>query len=227
MWTFSWRCLGNWNSSDILKIPAPLCPTTYSAFSLDCNDEIWSAQPRVPHYDNPLRAVAYRLLDDQTLTRDLWEPLPSERHIRLLNIYSFQGDTDATKQELLECSLEIARLEAVKETYEALSYAWDDEEEEEEGKGVIVCDGLEILVWKNLYQALSRLQQRTPWGHVQKIWVDTLSIAQYNVEERQRQILLMGEIFSRASQVLIWVGEQDAASRYVISISRFRAAMGP
>lgn len=73
-----------------------------------------------------------------------------------------------------------------------------------------------ISVTSNLAQALLRLRQHsTP----RLIWVDALCIHQQNEGEKQQQIQLMAEIYARASDVIVWLGDgQDGGESALESI---------
>jgi hypothetical protein len=59
----------------------------------------------------------------------------------------------------------------------------------------------------NLYHALNQLFQS---GHGYKmIWIDALCINQADTDEKGTQVAMMGEIYSRASGVIVWLGEDE------------------
>jgi hypothetical protein len=76
----------------------------------------------------------------------------------------------------------------------------------------IEINGQPIAVRKNLWSALGHLRQRLP-GIDQTLWVDALCIDQDNLAERGSQVSIMGSIYSIASKVLIWLGEESADSK--------------
>jgi hypothetical protein len=55
------------------------------------------------------------------------------------------------------------------------------------------------------------------------LWIDAICIDQTNVSERNHQVQLMGEVYSRASEVLIWlgdaVGDSDLAMDFMLNTS--------
>lgn len=58
---------------------------------------------------------------------------------------------------------------------------------------------------RNLKDALKRLRST----HTQRIiWTDAICINQKNSEEKARQLKLMREIYSKATRVLVWLGEE-------------------
>lgn len=87
-------------------------------------------------------------------------------------------------------------------------------------------------VTASLYSALKSIRKATP--RIEKefpglavflpIWVDALCINQGNVAERSGQVGMMGEIYSSAYYVWIWLGENEAivqALRLIIGMNDF------
>lgn len=197
-----------------MSVPASGPQQSHDILSSDMGERSGSGQRGVLlRRDSPIKALADHSVDGDSPIPNVWQRLPTERHIRLLKLHAVREEYDCYKQEMPECSLEVVHLDAVKSQYEALSYAWGDKED---GTRLISLDGLEVVVWKNLHQALVQLQPKTATGEGRRLWVDALSIDQYDMEERANQILLMHDIFRQASQVLIWVGEQDQAAEHVL-----------
>ena len=85
--------------------------------------------------------------------------------------------------------------------FEALSYRWGSDDDQKP----VYIDGYEVPVNRNLYAALSRLQDR----FIERIiWVDAICIDQKNDDEKGSQIQLMAKIFSKATRVLVWLGKE-------------------
>ncbi|KIW07599.1 uncharacterized protein PV09_01550 [Verruconis gallopava] len=102
--------------------------------------------------------------------------------------------------------------------YEALSYTWG---EPGESKQIIVervdtrssskpiVRQYKIEIRKNLYEALLELRdEKEP----RTMWVDAICINQDDIEERNEQVLRMGDIFQWASRVVIWLGPESGDS---------------
>jgi hypothetical protein len=70
--------------------------------------------------------------------------------------------------------------------------------------GHIICDGHKVTVGAELNEALRRFRLK---DEERTIWVDALCIHQQDLEERNRHVARMGEIYSKADRVLIWLGE--------------------
>lgn len=129
--------------------------------------------------------------------------LPTPNHIRLV---SLQPGTD----ESITCELIVAEIHS-SISYEALSYTWggpDDRQtvfikshEHEQPK--------ELLVTSNCVSALRRLRYE---DRPRILWIDTLSIDQSNLAERNHQVSLMAAIYSSATNVAIYLGEASEDS---------------
>ncbi|KAI9646929.1 hypothetical protein NHQ30_004929 [Ciborinia camelliae] len=104
----------------------------------------------------------------------------------------------------IQCSVEIISLLSHPE-YEALSYVWGDASIQR----TIVFNEIPFPVTQNLSIALHHL--RLP-DRPRRLWVDALCINQGDVQERNEQVGLMGEIYSLANPVLIWLGESSEDS---------------
>ncbi|KAH8587148.1 heterokaryon incompatibility protein-domain-containing protein [Bisporella sp. PMI_857] len=84
--------------------------------------------------------------------------------------------------------------------YEALSYSWDSQEL----TGRISCHGKQLSVTPNCEAALRRL--RLQWDS-RLLWIDAICIDQSSVVERNQQVAHMGEIYTMAKRVVVWIGE--------------------
>ncbi|KAJ3549851.1 hypothetical protein NM208_g281 [Fusarium decemcellulare] len=125
----------------------------------------------------------------------IYRPTTREKEIRLLVL-----EPGAPGDEL-KCHIVHAEL-SWRTRYEALSYFWGD--------GTVTrplnCSGRTEVIYVNLHDALSDL--RLP-DRERVLWTDRLCINQSDDEEVTTQMKLMGEIYSQASQVLIYLGKTD------------------
>jgi Heterokaryon incompatibility protein (HET) len=135
----------------------------------------------------------------QTRNRFRYEPLKSERDIRLLRV--IPGDNDAQ----VEITLETANLDDSCLRYEALSYVWGTWPKL--GAHSVSCDGQSLLITDNLLYALTELR-RQPSKPPLPLWVDAISINQQDILERNQQVSLMGTIYSHAIKVLVYLRGQ-------------------
>ncbi|KAK3117840.1 hypothetical protein LTR53_000390 [Teratosphaeriaceae sp. CCFEE 6253] len=131
-------------------------------------------------------------------------PLPTSRSIRVVLL-----QPAARLEDEVRCSFKIASLDECGPgredmPYEALSYAWG---ERPDTHAIFLNDSPQP-VRSNLFVALRRLCLR---NRVRRLWVNALCINQQDPAERASQVAQMADTFRRASQVLIWVGEDSAA----------------
>ncbi|KAG4428894.1 hypothetical protein IFR05_015623 [Cadophora sp. M221] len=128
-----------------------------------------------------------------------YEPLnPTRKEIRNLIL---QPRTSGTE---IQCSTSTISLLQSPE-YEALSYVWGDASIPE----TITFNDIPTKVTKNLYAALTYLRHPDKPRY---LWVDALCINQKDLRERNEQVAMMGEVYTSAKPVLVWLGEADEGS---------------
>lgn len=141
--------------------------------------------------------------------------------IRVITLH--QGSPD----EELRCTLKTVSLDN-EPAFHALSYVWGTDTE----KCRININGHEVPVSSNLATVLQNFRSHHYGSlelHSLSLWVDAICINQADPEERARQVRLMGRIFRGASRVLLWIGEGDQFSDYVLdrmNDETFRASCG-
>ena len=86
--------------------------------------------------------------------------------------------------------------------YKALSYTWDTRIY----RKFIWCGGMLLPVTQNLYDALLRVRCSDKSVF---LWIDAVCIDQNNTQERNRQVNLMRRIYTGASEVIAWLGEEE------------------
>ena len=162
--------------------------------------------------------------DDEFIGHDAFyrqSPLQgaSVTQIRLLHIAEAQH-VDAA----MELSLTVESLiERHPPRYIALSYTWHtSRDEESELLDVVTIDNrYHKRVTSNLMMALRALRHL---GYL-TVWIDQLSINQDDLEERGDQVRRMAQIFSQASAVVIYLGEETEIARtalqYLSEASKF------
>jgi hypothetical protein len=143
---------------------------------------------------------------------ELFQPLREDkREIRLLQLLP-----SSEPDEPIACSFRTVELDNAP-PYRALSYVWGDASITE----VIVVNDMPYPVTANLFVALNNLRTfcfRTP------IWIDGICINQKDNREKSHQIPLMKEIYSRAAEVIMWLGEEaDDSSAALALIERWSA----
>ena len=103
-----------------------------------------------------------------------------------------------TRQDDILCRL---RQEELREglKYEALSYVWGDVRE----TSPVQVNDLTLAIGKNLRAALLDLRRT---GESRLLWADALCIDQSNLDERAKQVQIMGDIYALATRTVVWLG---------------------
>jgi hypothetical protein len=125
-----------------------------------------------------------------------YAPLKYPDSIRLISLHSGEGASE------IQISLREVRSRDEPE-YEALSYTWATEDGDTALSSTVYCEGAPIQVTKNCEDALRRLRNR---DGERILWVDAICINQADDKERGHQVSQMRDIYSKATQVLIWLG---------------------
>ncbi|KAE9378667.1 HET-domain-containing protein, partial [Stipitochalara longipes BDJ] len=137
---------------------------------------------------------------------DLYEPLEGPDSIRLFIIEPGAFD-DPIGGILVHATIKFEF------PYLALSYVWGDQT----SKVPISVNMQEFLVTKNLEMAIRRVR------HPEKLslyWIDAICINQDDLEERNQQVRIMRDIYSSASQVVVYVGEAGEGAAEAIKLIR-------
>jgi hypothetical protein len=99
-------------------------------------------------------------------------------------------------------------------TFEALSYTWWGEAQEQQQQ-FVECNGRQINVVKALHTILHFLRQSQYQSY---LWVDAISIEQSDPQKKHAGIHHMPLVYRTASRTLCWVGlEQLAQLRTMIA----------
>jgi hypothetical protein len=113
--------------------------------------------------------------------------------IRVLELRpTWKRDADLVIR-LLEVSIEKPPI------FDALSYAWESQSLDQ----TISCDGETLLISATCKAALFRLRQKT---RRRLLWINQICINQTSMEEKNHQVAIMGEIYSRARRTVVWLG---------------------
>jgi hypothetical protein len=145
--------------------------------------------------------------------RDTWEHaspftysvLLGEFNIRLLDILP------GTPEDPLKCNC-IHSSHDDEPQYIAISYTWGDPHPT---KPVLII-GQRYYTTQHAHDVL--LAMRSP-HEVLTVWIDTICIDQANIPEKNDQVWMMGLIYSRAQQTLVWLGpaphDSDLAMSFI------------
>ena len=126
----------------------------------------------------------------------LYPPLASSNSFRLLCIFP------AAKHAPIETTLVSVTLKTTPLVYEALSYVWGTASDGAD----IKCNGEPVSITQSLAEALLQLRSDTD---ERTLWIDQLCINQEDSAERSQQVTMMGDIYSLARQVIVWLGPSD------------------
>ena len=112
--------------------------------------------------------------------------------------------------DMVYCNIKHVQL-ASNPNYEALSYCWGDPTPNH----YVYCDGKPLAIATNLYLALHRLRHRS---ETRTLWADAISINQQDIDERSQQVRLMRQIYEKAAQVTLWLGEEANNSQLGLAL---------
>jgi hypothetical protein len=139
-----------------------------------------------------------------------YSPLEGSDSIRLLQVETV--GTTAQGRGPIRCWIRHFSLSNAP-PYRALSYGWGPDST----KKIFLNDKI-VTVRRNLWEALAHIQfacfdfrtaekeeifteENSKW-----VWIDVLCVDMSNVEERNGQVPVMGAIYGRAVEVLVWLG---------------------
>ena len=135
-------------------------------------------------------------------------PLDADRReVRILTLAPGTGD-DALRGDLFVESLNYDDLH-----YTAISYTWSGPIE----GSTIIIGGIPLRITENLELALRRI--RGP-SRPKNLWVDAVCINQNDVEEKNIQVSLMGDIYASATRTTVWLGEKSTRSDVAMEFIR-------
>ncbi|KAK3304851.1 heterokaryon incompatibility protein-domain-containing protein [Chaetomium strumarium] len=126
---------------------------------------------------------------------------------RLLELMPSASEAQAAQ---LNCRILVSGIEQPAHEYKALSYSW--------GNGATPCsiavlpaegsagEPRALAITESLHTALLHLRdaRTSVW-----LWIDQVCINQQDDDEKGEQVRLMGPIYTRAEQVLVWLGPAE------------------
>jgi hypothetical protein len=136
-----------------------------------------------------------------------YEPLLGSYSTRVITLLPSASKEDRIEIYIAEIDL------ATPPPFEALSYAWGDSSQ----RVALQCHGKDLHVTLNCESALRHLRQDSG---IRTIWVDAICIDQTSTEDRNQQVRIMGDIYSKASLVLIWLGPATSNDAILFNILR-------
>jgi Heterokaryon incompatibility protein (HET) len=102
----------------------------------------------------------------------------------------------------LSCTLSHENWRDRPHSYEAISYFWGNRLHTK----AIHIDGKPVQITVNLESALQHFRHEEG-GEPRRLWVDAICINQADSQERSQQVRQMFQIYNRATQVNVWLGD--------------------
>jgi hypothetical protein len=150
------------------------------------------------------------------------EPDPARRYeytplelgqVRLLRVHP--GEPDGP----IEITLFTVNLEEYRQGFMALSYTWGTPDPPKliyvnpvftiysvsKGLATQIPTGKTLVITSNLYGFLVK-ERATERDGIAVFWIDQISINQSDLEEKSRQVTMMGEIYASAALTIVWLG---------------------
>jgi hypothetical protein len=138
-------------------------------------------------------------------------PLNHDRSCTNIRVIEILGRDKNDPDGLISCKFRRISLENAP-PYTALSYTWGPPDEK---KRILLNDEpfeVRINLWDFLNEACNRGKERPS-----RIWIDAMCIDQLQLKERNHQVAIMGKIYSRATNVLVWLGSATKAISFFLS----------
>lgn len=150
---------------------------------------------------NPNEAIAATLYRPLPLRQavDSNSKDPQDHDFRLLTVDSSPNDS------ILQCRLWVSSIkDATNKGFFALSYVWGDASITEP----MIINGCRFQATRNLVAALRDILSTTH-APLTAIWVDAVCINQFDIAERNAQVMLMGTIYGSCKEALCWLGPEE------------------
>lgn len=124
-----------------------------------------------------------------------YTPLSIARSTRVIEVLPARVTSAAVVIQIHEIQLDHLDI-----PYEAVSYTWDGQIPDEP----IECHRKRLYVTKNANDILRRLRRPR---RARFIWIDAICIDQTCDQDKYSQIVLMADIYRKATQVVVWLGD--------------------
>lgn len=125
--------------------------------------------------------------------------------IRLLTLNGLDPNGEPT------LSLQSFPLNQVDNKFNALSYTWGDDVPIKR----IWIDGAWMLIRDHLWDFLQHCAEILfpKMGQV-RLWIDAICINQEDIHEKNIQVRMMGDIYTSATEVLVWLGSASKRTAF-------------
>jgi hypothetical protein len=136
--------------------------------------------------------------------------------IRLLRVQP----SSVPSETILKCILTTHDLSTAP-PFTALSYTWGSPLRDIDNARLtprsrtcqIECSDNKAKVGENLYDFLALCKHDVSHDLHGHLWIDALSINQGDIQERSEQVKVMGDIYQKATRVVIWLGPEDQSTQ--------------
>ncbi|KAK4892208.1 hypothetical protein LTR27_009217 [Elasticomyces elasticus] len=159
------------------------------------NDEV--RRRRIEYHKN--QALKNGLARDRTYSYSNRKLDTSLLEVRLVVVESALSTTTRVKASIREARLVGPDCPA----FEAVSYCWDLNEHGRPEMKEMELGGQVCLFAASAVTALANLRHKRS---ERVLWIDAISINQHDSSEQMHQVGIMGEVYARSSQVLVWLG---------------------
>ena len=151
-----------------------------------------------------------------------YESTPISQGSRCTRVLDVEAEDAASEDGgIIKTNLRVINLDvqidfgSQKDEFLALSYAWGSPNN---GTFDISCGESILEVRFNCHSALRHVRRH--YGRF-TVWIDAICINQDDQRDKENQIPLMGDIYSKASPVIVWLGEgSDKTDRAMSYLSR-------
>ncbi|KAF2496771.1 hypothetical protein BU16DRAFT_458540 [Lophium mytilinum] len=123
---------------------------------------------------------------------------------RLLRLIPGSGSDTIACEDVV-----VSFVDTKRPSYYALSYVWGDPKDTKP----IMFNGSPFWITQNLWRALRQLRADKTVSKT-LIWIDSICINQNDLQERNHQVSAMGQLYSSAAEVIVWLGEGSDQSYY-------------
>lgn len=170
-------------------ISRPLNPTPCSVIATrKMHSTLQAMSPTTPAFDHESEKSSEKSFSYQPL--DLLTD-----SIRLIRVLPSRSDQGILKLDLWHSN--------VMAGYQCISYQWGPLSRLQR----VLINDQTFTVGENLYAFLKEVYIWTQRGFDDPLWIDAVCIDQGCTEERGHQVQRMGTIYSKAQEVLVWLGD--------------------
>lgn len=189
--------------------PTGYAGTTSASLKVATNHVLEEAETKESEY---VDAAEHLDTDDDfpfLSTRPKYEPYSYDRlSVEDASIRLLRMELTDEMQPRIACSIQHVRLDdPQRPNYTTLSYAWGESlPDGSHLTEILPCDGGYLRITKTLRQALISILQNHSDGAI-FLWADAVCINQADTCERNQQVKLMPDIYSRCGDMVVWLGE--------------------